>query len=554
MAKKPAVKKDELPASVLAVLKKIKNKYFKEDSLEEVKQLFIEELKEQKEQHKDQGWNDSIFYRRATSTLKNKKKREKLGGTVDKYYGIVLGYSKVRDLSASKRAEILKKWENDPNEALYEGIIMTVDTTNPQTGEIERSPLLDNDGGIIPRDNREFFNRADGSQFKNPNYGNALARAYRKSVIGVCSNIKGEKGAFLMELRDSTTELEIPLNNLIKFSGRTINSNVVLMEENKFIDKNLLEEMVENLDFDIEQGFITKEYAKILKGYYNKLINDETFETNFFNLRSSRGSYFTEIESKKDFEQCGFDKDFDINLLYKEYLYPFTCDCSNLLEYHNENRFEKDKDGNITENINWDEFVVLQDVNLIQLNTEASVSGNFTFYVEDETLFNKEVIHLETEIDSIRLLVPSHIELDFGQDSKLNVIGAPAQFQAQDEENKPIFEEIKNDDGKIEKIPILDFPMIIVYGIFAIKQYKVEVETLDLTLDEEIDTKKIIEETNELTDEELEEMEKAVEKVKETEENEEIEVQDEEKTEETTEDAEPDDLDVEPDEEDEELW
>jgi len=83
-------------------------------------------------------------------------------------------------------------------------------------------------------------------------------------------------------------------------------------------------------------------------------------------------------------------------------------------------------------------------------------------------------------------LVPSHIKLNFAQDSKLNIIGCPLQFQAQDEERKEIWEIETDEDGKETKVPVMAFPLIMVHGIYPIPEYMIEVDIDDLTLDDEL--------------------------------------------------------------------
>lgn len=498
MAKKP-VKKDVIPQDILAKLKRVKAKYFKDDTVKVVKEAYLELYKEDKEKYKDNNWSDMIFHKRALTKLKNKKKSERLGGAVDKYYGVICANSKIRDLSQSRRARVIQTYGDDPQRAMDEELIMVRKSTNPTTGEVEKVPLLDDTGSIVPRDSVEFFKRKSGTKFKNPNYGQAIARAYRKNVIGICSNSQGIKGIFIQELRDkSATDLDIPMNVLVKFSGRTLGTEIITLDKNKYIDKELLEEMIDNLESDIEQGIITEDFAKNMRGHYTNLLlltpekdvekdGGVEIETTFFKLRSTKGTAFTKVENEKEFENVDFPMkspiELDINLIYKEYFYPFTSDCSNLLKFHGDHRYI---DGD-TEKINWDEFVVLQDVNLIQINMEASMGGNYTLYIEDESLFSKDVSHLNEDIDAIKLLVPSYMNLNFAQDSKLNIIGSPVQFQAQDDEREDLWETEIDEDGKEVKVPILGYPLIMVHGIYPIPEYIIEVETLDLTFEDEID-------------------------------------------------------------------
>ena len=573
MAKKPGtvkkvVKKGVIPPEILTKLKRVKTKFFKDDTVKAVKEIYLELYREDKEKYKDKKWSNMIFHKRALTKLKNQKKSEKLGGAVDKYYGVILGDSKVRDLSDNRRSKIIREYEDDPEKSINEELIMVRKATNPTTGEVEKVPLLDETGGIIPRDNVEFFKRKSGSKFKNTNFGNAISRAYRKSVIGVCSNTQGIKGVFVHELRDKSTELEIPINVLVKFSGKTIGTEIIAMDENKYIDKDLLKEMITNLDDDIEQGIIAEEYASKMKEHYTKLLSitkkkkkkkgedeedDENekydaleladsgikpktgkeIEITLFKLRSTKGTAFIKVENEKEFESVDFPMknhmEIDINLLYKEYFYPFTSDCFSLLNYHKDHRYI---DGD-EEKIDYDEFVCLQDVNLIQINMEASMGGNYTLYIEDETLFNKDVSHLDEEIDAIKLLVPSYINLNFAQDSKLNIIGSPVQFQAQDDEREDLWETeiatdkngntITDEDGTIKqiKVPVMGYPLIMVNGIFPIPEYIKEVETVDLTFEDDADIKKIVldEETEEEeSSDELEKIKDAIEDVEELEE------------------------------------
>ena len=495
MAKKPVkktVKKDVIPQEIINKLKKVKLKFFKKDTIKTVREKYLEIYKEDKEKYKDKGWSDLIHHKRALTKLKNQKKSEKLGGAVDNYYGIVFGASKVNDLSKNRRANIIQAWEDDPQKTIDDGLIMTRQSTNPVTNEIEKVPILDESGGIIPKDNIEYGTRKDGKKFKNPNFNKVITHAYRRNITGVCSNTQGIKGIFTHELRNKSVELDIPTNVLVKFSGKTLGTEVITMTKNKYIDGELLKEMIDNLEDDIEQGIITTKYAKDMKEHYTNLLlltkegEGEEIEITSFKLRSTKGTSFTIVESEKEFENVDFPmKDhmqLDINLIYKEYFYPLTSDCSNLLTFHKKHRYI-DKD---PEKINYNEIVCLQDVNLIQINMEASMGGNYTLYIEDESLFNKSVSHLDEDIDTIRILVPSHIKLNFAQDSKLNIIGCPLQFQAQDEERKEIWEIETDEDGKETKVPVMAFPLIMVHGIYPIPEYMIEVDIDDLTLDDEL--------------------------------------------------------------------
>jgi hypothetical protein len=528
-AKKPTTKntttKSEersMPKTILPKLKQIKNKFFKEDEIKDVKEKYWKIFDEQKEKYKNTGWSDTIIHKRSIAVLKNQKKREKLGGTLDKYYGLVLGSSKTRDMYSNKKLEIYNKWKEDPEGALDEGLIMTRTEVNPATGEEERVPILDKDGSIVPRDNREYYTLSDKSKRKNTNYDKPLRTALIKTIVGACVSVNSIDGVFIMELRDEQTELEIPYNVPVKFSARTTNSEVIEIE-NKYIDKSLLEDMIESLKDDIEQDIITEGYAKNVEKYYNNLLSEETLTTTVFKLRSSKSSYFERIDDEElKFCEPLLSDDggyVDINEIYKKYFYPFTADCSNLLAYHEDNQYlDKDK-----KNVNWDELVSLQDVNALTINTEASLSGNYSIIVEDDTLFNNDITHNDKEVDGIRLIVPDYIKLDFAQDDRINVIGSLFQFQARDEENKDMYEEITDENGKTTKIPILDYPSIMVYGIHPIAPYKNEVETIDMTKeDDEIGEMEIEKESDELTEEELKDMEDAVKENQELDETEDI--------------------------------
>ena len=546
MAKKPVktqVKKDVIPQEILVKLKRVKAKYFKDDTLTEVREIYLNLYKEDKEEHKDKKWNNMIHHKRTLTKLKNKKKSEKLGGAVDKYYGVILASSRIRDLSEKRRNKIIEIYAEDPQKAINEELIVIRKSTNPATGEIEKVPVLDDAGGVIPRDNVEFFKRKSGTNFKNPNHGQAIARAYRKNVIGVLSSSQGIKGIFIHELRDKSVDLDIPMNVLVKFSGKTLGSELITLDENKYIDEELLEEMIDNLETDIEQGIITEEFAENMKEHYTKLLllNDEgeartRIETNFFKLRSTKGTAFIRVENEKEFETVDFpmkdNMQLDINLIYKQYFYIFTSDCSNLLQFHSDHRYiDGDK-----EEINWNEIVCLQDVNLIQINMEASMGGNYTLHIEDESLFNRDTEHLGEDIDTIKILVPSYMNLNFAQDSKLNVIGSPVQFQAQDNEREDLWdtEIIINDEGieKEIKVPIMGYPLIMVHGIYPIPEYIEEVETVDLTLDDEIDVNELLEKKPKSTklklktEDAIEKLEDAIEDIEEIEEDIEEEIKD----------------------------
>jgi len=537
MAKKPVKKIDErkIPQKILSKVKQIKNRYYKEEDKNKFLKIYWKNYDEVKDNPKHKEFSEIILHKKTIAKIKNDNKREKIGGTIDKYYKIVLGMSKIRDLNDTKRSEIIKKYTEDPDGAMEEGLIMRRYETNPVTNEEDKIPILDDDGQIIPRDNREYFINANGSRRKNTNFDHALQHLLRRNVVGICINPKGLIGVFIEEIRDEQTNLKIPRHKLLKSSSKTMRSTVEVMKENKYINVEMLEDMIDTIEDELENGLITKSYVDMVKQYYNRLINNDDFETNLFFLRSSTKSYFDVVIDKEDLEACKnlLDEDgmLNINKLYKEYMYPFTSDCSNLLNYHNSNKEivkvdnrnkpVVDKEGNTIIETNWNEFVCFQDVNLLQMNTEASVSGNITMYVDDESLSNNEVQHLDKIIESIKIMVPSSIHLDFGQDSKVNLIGSPFQFPAKDEENKELYEEAYDDEGNILKdengdpvqIPILDYPSIMVYGIYPIEEYKVHIDTIDMTSEDgKLNNKKIEKESDDLTEEEIKDMEEAIKK------------------------------------------
>ena len=514
MAKKVVVKaepKEEtssIPKDVMGRLKIIKSKYYKEDTLKDVVSLYKEEYDDIKEKYKDKEWNNRIIHKRALAAFGNKKKKERIGGAVDNYYGVILGTSQVRDLAQKAIGKILDLWKEDPQKTIDDGYVMTKTSVNPTTGEEEKVVVIDKQGNIVPRDNREYFTRKTGGKFRNPNFNHPYAHSYRKTALAIVSNKQGIKGVSLVELRDKAVELDIPTNVLVKFSARTAGSSDKEFKINQTITKETLESVLFNLELELETERIDEKYYNMMKDYYEGLMNEEK-EVVLFKLTSSRGTSFVPCNSKIDFEKAGFplkeDNIIDVNTLYKEYLYPFTAECAKLVEFHNIHQF-LDED---QQEKNYDEFVVLQDVDVLQINMEESLSGNYKVYVSDESLNMNEIIHNEDLVDSILVLIPSDNHIDFGQDSKINVVGSIFQFQSQDENREPIYEEEETEDGETVQIPILDYPMIKAYGVYPIPQFKVDVDTIDLAHDDEITDEELSEEldTEELLGEEEEEEE-----------------------------------------------
>lgn len=553
----------EIPDTIIMKLKIIKNRYYDDKDIEEVKEIYFQEFESQKEKYSDQGWSDKVFHKRALTSLKNQKKLDSIGGSLDTYIGINLGKSKITDLASGKRERIKKKWENDPIEALNSGLVMFRNEENPETGEIDRVPILDDEGDIIPRDNNEYFNKKDGGKWKNPNYGSAIGHSYQRKVVGVCQDMQGEKGIFMITLKDKlATDIEIPLNEPVKFSGRTKNVKEKELEK-IYLDKETVKERLSGIKIELEGGNdkITKEYYERVSNQYKNLFkNKDKIKTRYLELSSSRGTSYNSL-SEKEIKKLDFPKkdgEIDVDYLYKEYMMLFSSDCAHLLEYHKDNAYLDEK----KENTNWDEFVVLQDVNVIQKNTEASMSGNYTMYVEDDSLFLNEVMHNNNIIDSVRVLAPSFLDLNFGQDSRIDVIAGISQFQSQDDERNPIFEEVKNKEtGKIEKVEIRDYPILFAYGIYPIPEFKIEIETTDLRHDEKPDIEET-EENVELTKEEtkeMEEIEKTIDKMekkvkKKSGKKESKELSKEEKESEKESEEEPEDLDLEDEEEQIEIW
>ena len=480
-----------IPANIKKLLIPIKKKYYKDISVKEFKKIYEEEFIKQKEEYKGEKWNDLVFHKKTFTSIKNKKKRESLGGVVEQFIGINFGVGKVRDLGEKKRNEILDKWKKDPLKAIEEKLILTRPQKNPQTGEIKNIPIQNSDGEIVPVDSREFFERKDGSKWKNPNHGLALPHSYIRTVVGVCMNNKNIKGVFILELRGKQTEISVPINIPVKYTIKVIGTEVLKVGENEFISEELIASQIEYIEADIESDIIDKKYANEKIKLLNDLLEGIDGEIVFYKLRSTKSTNFIEIE-EEEIEKIDFSKNIDgsinIDLLYRKYFRSFTCDSSHLLDFHDKNRYI---DGDI-DKINWDEMVSLCDVNLIQANMELSSSGNYTMYVEDDSVLYHDIIQNDKAIDSIKLIVPGHIKIDFGQDSKLNIIGNPVQFQSQDDDRNLIFEDDVDGEGKPIKVPILDYPMIIVYGVYALPEYKVEIGEIDLTDTIEVDVEKLL--------------------------------------------------------------
>lgn len=492
VSKVKETKKFEIPTNIEKLLKLIKVKYYKDISVKEFKKTYKEEFIKIKEEYKKEKWSDMIFHKKTFTAIKNKKKRESLGGAVEPFVGIIFGAGKVRDLSEKRRNETLDKWKKDPLETINENLILTRTQKNPQTGEIQKIPIQNSDGEIVPVDNREFFERKDGSKWKNQNYGLALPHSYIRTVIGVCMNNKNIKGVFILELRDKQTEISVPIYIPIKFTTRLIGTDILKWEKNEFISEELITTQIEYIGTDMESGIIDNEYADEKLKLLTDLLEGTDEEIVFYKLRSTKSTSFIELE-EEEIKEIDFlkkkDGSINIDLLYRKYFRNFICDSAHLLDYHEKNRYI-DGDPN---KVNWDEIVSLCDVNLIQINMELSLAGNYTMYIEDDSMLYYNIVQNDETIDSIKLIVPGHIKIDFGQDSKLNIIGNPVQFQSQDDNRDLIFEDDVDEEGKPIKVPVFDYPMVMVYGIYAIPEYKVEIEEIDLTEAIEIDVDKLLE-------------------------------------------------------------
>jgi len=524
MAKKPAVKQEEktikeeeksvektIPKIVERDIKILKSRIYKDIEEDEFLKTYWEKFEEKQKEYPMFGEN--VIHKKTVASLKNSKKLEKLGGSIDKYYGIVLGSSKPRDIYERKRFEILSKWKDDPESAIDEGLIMVKKEINPVTGEEERLPFLDQNGNIVPRDNREFFINNE-NKTKNSNFGKPLPISLRKTVIGFFADEKGNSGVFIEELRDEQTELTFETNKLLKFSARTINKEVEILENNQYLTKEAIKDMIEDMGIEAEADIISEGYLNMIKKEYKKVF-EEKIETTIYMLRSVKSSYFEEPTRKEVEEFCKpllseYNGDVDIDYLYKKHMFPFTSDCSNLVKYHNDH---KEKNGEI----NYNEFISIQDALVLQINTEANMAGNITMYIEDKSLFTKQVEHMNIEIESIPITIPSYIKIDFTQDSRVNIVGSIFQFAAKDEEGKELFEELYDKEGNILvddkgepiKTPILDYPRVMAFGIYAIPQYKVEVKTIDMTEEDDI-LEDIDGETDDISDEEMEEITEAI--------------------------------------------
>lgn len=488
---KKETKEFVIPADIEKKLKLIKKKYYKDISVKEFKKTYEEEFIKQKEEYKKEKWTDMVFHKKTFTAIKNKKKRESLGGIVEPFTGINFGAGKVRDLSERRRNEILDKWKKDPLKTINEKLILTRPQKNPETGEIKKIPIQNSDGEIVPVDSREFFERKDGSKWKNQNYGLALPHSYRRTVVGICMNNKNIKGVFILELRDKQTEISVPTNIPVKFTSKLTGTDILKFEENEFISEELIASQIEYLEADMQSDIIDNEYADEKLKLLTDLLEGTDEETVFFKLRSTKSTNFIELE-EEDIEKIDFPKKGDgsvnIDLLYRKYFRNFICDSAHLLDYHAKNRYI-DGDPN---KVNWDEMVSLCDVNLIQANMELSSAGNYTMHIEDDSMLYYNVVQNGETIDSIKLIVPGHIKIDFGQDSKLNIVGNPVQFQSQDDNRDLIFEDDVDEEGKPVKVPIFDYPMIMIYGVYAIPEYKVEIEEIDLTEAVEIDVENLL--------------------------------------------------------------
>lgn len=121
------------------------------------------------------------------------------------FYFLCLGLAEPIDLTRTQRETALQIWHEDPQRAIAEGWT-----------DAEGTPL----------DNREYLQRPDGTQFKNPNYMKPIQPVLRRMAFGVAQPTDGSKPpkAAILILRDENTNNPPPV-------GKTVQINVLLREE-----------------------------------------------------------------------------------------------------------------------------------------------------------------------------------------------------------------------------------------------------------------------------------------------------------------------------------
>ncbi len=154
-------------------------------------------------------------------------------------------------------------------------------------------------------------------------------------------------------------------------------------------------------------------------------------------------SMFTKFEEDTT---LGLPKPMD---LINEYCPNLKQTLQNLSDYH-----EKEKD-------NWNRLVILEgDVSTLIL--EPSSIGSRRIVIEDT-----EAMLEDLESQGITCWVPPRINIDFGEQSKILVIGRTSQGKKRDDNGNFI-----DEPGDI---------MINVFGLYAIPEFKIEAEVQELT-------------------------------------------------------------------------
>jgi len=430
-----------------------RHKDLKDKPFEEIFEVFKETMKKDVEKYIDKKeWTDQIWIKRSVMRIKNRYKRKSFISTYS-FVGRVLGCGKKIDMLGKMKLKILVDYKKDPLKAMDDGIIFSRIEVNPDTGAERKIPITDKNGNIVVRDNRKNFKRTDGSLFPNQNFDKPLATVMRKRVQLVAREQEtGVMKFTVLELRDNETNLEIPINQVVEFIAA---STVKIQDRSSMSKKEKSREPDE---------YSLRSVKKVTKF---KVLGDEELKERNITIPSIDKIFKSKAMSKK------------------------RCNLDDLLRYHKKNSVIPiyDKDGNkIDERVNYDEFVMVMG-DAISISIEENMRGNKTIFIDDESIDENTVEHEGNEVESVIVTVPPHVIklIDFAVDSKIIISGAPYQFPMQDDKKQTIYK--KDSDG--ENVPVLGYPAIYASGLYAIPEFKNDVEV------------EPIEETEEIYDEEV---------------------------------------------------
>jgi len=224
---KPVSKEEEeLKAYVISEIKKMKNviEEYKEIKTEIIYASFeITYLEKEKKEDPNASLKD--VFRRAWRSfrLDNKKKIVSLAST---FQGRVVAYRGTFDKMKKRRVGILQSAKEDLDKALDEGSIMYIENDKGK-----RTPVLDEGGSYIPRENREFYSEKflrNNERVKVANFGKALKKeSWSSNYIVYGSVEEGDPDLYLLTFLGRAGEpgvMDLPLNKLIQFKVYDNNS------------------------------------------------------------------------------------------------------------------------------------------------------------------------------------------------------------------------------------------------------------------------------------------------------------------------------------------